>query len=104
VGGPTRFPDKDPRLDLGNKELLLSPRNANTMWILHFLYHLKDTGAAGFVMAPGVVHGELHRCSGRGPLIIAEVLTGELGGHQSARAKSRMQTAVRVQPRQAIDA
>ena len=31
----------------------LSPRNANTMWMLHFLYHLKDGGTAGFVMATG---------------------------------------------------
>ncbi len=31
----------------------LSPRNANTMWILHFLYHLKEGGTAGFVMATG---------------------------------------------------
>ena len=31
----------------------LSPRNANTMWILHFLHHLKDGGTAGFVMATG---------------------------------------------------
>ena len=29
----------------------LSPRNANTMWMLHFLSHLKDGGTAGFVMA-----------------------------------------------------
>ncbi len=39
--------------------LPLSPRNANTMWMLHFLSHLKDTtarepgGTAGFVMATG---------------------------------------------------
>jgi type I restriction enzyme M protein len=39
--------------------LPLSPRNANTMWMLHFLSHLKDAtsrergGAAGFVMATG---------------------------------------------------
>ncbi len=31
----------------------LSPRNANTMWMMHFLYHLKEGGAAGFVMAAG---------------------------------------------------
>jgi type I restriction enzyme M protein len=39
--------------------LPLAPRNANTMWILHFLAHLKDQtaheagGTAGFVMATG---------------------------------------------------
>jgi type I restriction enzyme M protein len=31
----------------------LSPRNANTMWIMHFLHHLKEDGTAGFVMATG---------------------------------------------------
>src|SRR2546426_10098156 len=33
--------------------MTLSARNANTMWILHFLSHLKDGGTAGFVMATG---------------------------------------------------
>lgn len=31
----------------------LSPKNANTMWMLHFLYHLEEGGTAGFVMATG---------------------------------------------------
>jgi type I restriction enzyme M protein len=31
----------------------LAVRNGNTMWILHFLYHLKEGGTAGFVMATG---------------------------------------------------
>jgi type I restriction enzyme M protein len=38
----------------------LSPRNANTMWMMHFLHHLRDPdgkkhagGTAGFVMATG---------------------------------------------------
>jgi len=52
---------KDARLRLpGQTEPLpLAPRNANTMWILHFLAHLKDHsgneagGTAGFVMATG---------------------------------------------------
>jgi type I restriction enzyme M protein len=51
--GADRVSDKDPRLTLGSARLPLSPRNANTMWILHFLYHLKDGGTAGFVMATG---------------------------------------------------
>ena len=53
--------DKDARLRLpgDSKPLPLAPRNANTMWILHFLAHLKDEtvhepgGTAGFVMARG---------------------------------------------------
>ncbi len=51
--GADRIPDKDPRLTVGSAKLPLSPRNANTMWILHFLYHLKEGGSAGFVMATG---------------------------------------------------
>jgi type I restriction enzyme M protein len=51
--GADRVPDKDPRLTVGSARMPLSPRNANTMWILHFLYHLKEGGAAGFVMATG---------------------------------------------------
>jgi type I restriction-modification system DNA methylase subunit len=42
-----RVPAKDPRLKLGEKSVTLSPRSANTMWILYFLYHLKSTGTAG---------------------------------------------------------
>jgi type I restriction enzyme M protein len=57
-----RFIDKiDARLRLPNETnpLPLAPRNANTMWILHFLAHLKDHsarqagGLTGFVMATG---------------------------------------------------
>lgn len=51
--GADRVPDKDPRLTLGTAKLPLAPRNANTMWMLHFLYHLKEGGTAGFVMATG---------------------------------------------------
>lgn len=51
--GADRVPDKDPRLTLGNDRMPVSPRNANTMWILHFLHHLKNGGTAGFVMATG---------------------------------------------------
>src|SRR5439155_1379777 len=51
--GADRIADKDPRLTLGGQKLPLSPRNANTMWMLHFLSHLKDGGTAGFVMATG---------------------------------------------------
>jgi len=51
--GSNRVPDKDPRLVIGNDRMSLAPRNANTMWIMHFLYHLGDGGTAGFVMAGG---------------------------------------------------
>lgn len=52
--GADRVADKDPRRSLpGGQKAPLSPRNANTMWILHFLHHLADGGTAGFVMATG---------------------------------------------------
>lgn len=51
--GADQVPGKDPRLKLGDKRLPLSRRNGNTMWILHFLYHLNEGGTAGFVMATG---------------------------------------------------
>jgi type I restriction enzyme M protein len=51
--GADRVPDKDPRLVVDGERMPLSPRNANTMWIIHFLSHLSEGGAAGFVMATG---------------------------------------------------
>lgn len=51
--GTHRITDGDPRLVLGNDRMPLAPRNANTMWMMHFLSHLNDTGTAGFVMATG---------------------------------------------------
>ena len=51
--GADRVTDKDPRLVINHKTMPLAPRNANTMWIMHFLYHLADSGTAGFVMATG---------------------------------------------------
>jgi type I restriction enzyme M protein len=36
--GADKTPDKGPRLTLGTARMLLSPRNANTLWILHLLY------------------------------------------------------------------
>jgi type I restriction enzyme M protein len=51
--GADGIPDKDPRLRVGGGKLPLTKRNANTMWMLHFLYHLKEGGTAGFVMATG---------------------------------------------------
>jgi len=51
--GADRVLDKDPRLMLDGERMPLSPRNANTMWMLHFMSHLRDGGTAGFVMATG---------------------------------------------------
>ena len=51
--GADRVPDKDPRLKFGDDKMPLAARNANTMWMLHFLHHLNETGTAGFVMALG---------------------------------------------------
>ena len=51
--GADKIPDKDPRLMLGAAKLPLSPRNANPMWMLHFLYHLDEGDTVGFVMATG---------------------------------------------------
>ncbi|RII29180.1 MAG: DNA methyltransferase [Geobacter sp.] len=59
--GAHNIPVDDPRIRISDMRdeagrrlpMALSPRNANTMWIMHFLYHLKDGGTAGFVMATG---------------------------------------------------
>ena len=51
--GADRIPDNDPRIYVAGRQMPLSPRNANPLWILHFLSHLKDGGTAGFVMATG---------------------------------------------------
>ena len=83
--GADKIPDKDPRLALGGQKLALSPRNANTMWMLHFLSHLKDGGTAGFVMATGELsNGETARFEVRKALIEQDYvdcivqLTGQL--------------------------
>ena len=63
-------PKKDPRLKLGDEYMPLAPRNANTMWIMHFLYHLKESGTAGFVMATGELsNGEKARLEVRKALV-----------------------------------
>jgi type I restriction enzyme M protein len=51
--GADKIPDKDPRLLIGGEPMPLSARNANTMWIMHFVHHLREGGTAGFVMATG---------------------------------------------------
>jgi type I restriction enzyme M protein len=83
--GADRIADKDPRLTIGDQKMPLSPRNANTMWILHFLSHLKSGGTAGFVMATGELsNGETARVEVRKALIEQDAvdcivqLTGQL--------------------------
>lgn len=51
--GADRIPNDDPRLLIDGQKMSLAPRNANTMWMLHFLNHLDEDGTAGFVMATG---------------------------------------------------
>ena len=83
--GADRIADKDPRLTVGGQKMPLSPRNANTMWMLHFLSHLKDGGTAGFVMATGEFsNGETARLEVRKALVEQDYvdcivqLTGQL--------------------------
>ncbi len=47
--GAERLSPHDPRLKFG----VPPKRNANYMWIQHFIYHLAPNGMAGFVMANG---------------------------------------------------
>jgi type I restriction enzyme M protein len=70
--GVDRIPDKDPRLTVAGRPMPLAPRNGNTMWILHFLHHLKENGTAGFVMATGELsNGETARLAVRKALVEA---------------------------------
>jgi len=60
----------DPRLSPFGEPLVLSPRNANSMWMLHFLHHLAPGGTAGFVMATGELsNAELARLALRKALV-----------------------------------
>ncbi len=68
--GADRIADNDPRLVLDGERMLLSARNANTMWMMHFLSHLKEGGTAGFVMAGGELSSsESARFSARQALV-----------------------------------
>ena len=68
--GAKNIDGKDARLRLGNQVLPLSPRNANTMWMLHFVNHLAPGGTAGFVMATGELsNSELARMEVRKALV-----------------------------------
>ena len=71
--GADRIPDKDPRIVVAGERMPLSARNANTMWIMHFLHHLKEGGTAGFVMATGELsNGENARLAVRKALVEAD--------------------------------
>lgn len=68
--GADKIPDKDPRLEVAGQKMPLATRNANSMWIMHFLYHLSETGTAGFVMATGELsNGETARLEVRKALV-----------------------------------
>jgi len=73
--GADRIAPDDPRLTVAGQKLPLSARNANTMWMLHFLYHLGPTGTAGFVMATGELsNGETARLAVRRALVDADLV------------------------------
>lgn len=73
--GADKIADDDPRLTLGTQRMPLAPRNANTMWILHFLSHLKEGGTAGFVMAAGELsNSEIARTEVRRALVEHDLL------------------------------
>jgi type I restriction enzyme M protein len=60
----------DPRLVIDGEKMPLAPRNANTMWMMHFLSHLNCGGTAGFVMAAGELsNGESARLAVRRALV-----------------------------------
>lgn len=83
--GAQRITKDDPRLEVDGARLPLAAKNANTMWMLHFLSHLSARGAAGFVMATGELsNGETNRFEVRKTLIEKDYvdcvvqLTGQL--------------------------
>lgn len=51
--GADRVDGNDKRLWVGSRKCSPTNSNANYFWIMHFLYHVKDGGTAGFVMANG---------------------------------------------------
>jgi type I restriction enzyme M protein len=73
--GADKIPDKDPRLVVSGQKMPLAVRNANTMWIMHFLYHLNETGTAGFVMATGELsNSEIARLEVRKTLVESDYI------------------------------
>lgn len=52
--GADRIQKNDPRL-IVDYDKAVTDSNSNYFWIQHFLYHLKEGGTAGFVMASGAM-------------------------------------------------
>lgn len=52
--GAEKIQKNDPRL-ITDYDKAVTDSNANYMWMQHFLYHLKDGGTTGFVMANGAM-------------------------------------------------
>lgn len=53
--GADKVDKNDARLQIGYGRGQPTDSNANTMWMMHYLYHLADGGAAGYVMANGAM-------------------------------------------------
>lgn len=53
--GAERIDANDKRLWIGSRKCAPTDGNANYFWIMHFFYHVKDGGTAGFVMANGAM-------------------------------------------------
>jgi len=53
--GADRIAPNDKRLQIGSRKCLPTDSNANYFWIMHFFYHLKEGGTAGYVMANGAM-------------------------------------------------
>jgi type I restriction enzyme M protein len=51
--GAERITKDDARLQVGSRRVMPTNSNANYFWMLHFLYHLRDGGTAGYVMSNG---------------------------------------------------
>jgi type I restriction-modification system DNA methylase subunit len=51
--GADKLDAHDARLQIGYSRSQPTDANANTMWMMHFLSHVADGGAAGYVMANG---------------------------------------------------
>lgn len=45
----------DRRLHVGTRKCSPTDSNANYFWMMHFMYHVKDGGTAGYVMANGAM-------------------------------------------------
>jgi len=53
--GADRIAPNDKRLQIGSRKCLPTDSNANYFWMMHFFYHLKEGGTAGYVMANGAM-------------------------------------------------